>query len=55
MTSEKNIVYYDIQNILSNFLKSIFVDNFYFDTLEKIPEYAHSGRIAKVMARGKEI
>lgn len=55
ITSEKEVAYYDIQNILSNFLKSIFVDNFYFDNLEKAPAFAHSGRIAKIMARGKEI
>lgn len=55
MTSEKNIVYYDIQNILSNFLKNIFVDNFHFDILENIPSYAHSGRTAKIIARWKEI
>jgi hypothetical protein len=42
MTSEKNIVYYDIQNILSNFLKSIFVDNFYFDSAENILSFAHA-------------
>lgn len=55
MTSDKEIAYYDIQNILSNFLKSIFVDNFYFDNVDVIPAFAHSWRIAKIMARWKEI
>lgn len=55
MTSDKDVVYYDIQNILSNFLKSIFVDNFYFDVCDNSFEFAHSGRIAKIMARWKEI
>lgn len=55
MTSSKDIVYYDIQTILSDFLKTIFVDNFFFETTDKHPEYSHSGRVAKLIVRGKEV
>lgn len=55
MTSDKEIVYYDMQNSISNFLKTIFVDKFHFENLETPPTYAHSGRVAKIIVRGKEI
>ena len=55
MTSPKDIAYYDIQNIVSDFLKTIFVDNFFFETTSKKPNYAHSGRVASIVVRGKEV
>ncbi len=55
MTSCKDIVYYDIQNIVSDFFTSVFVDNFFFDTTDNAPEFAHSGRVAKIMVRWKEV
>ncbi len=55
MISIKEIVYYDIQKWVSDFLKTIFVDNFYFTFCEKHPSYAHSGRVAKIIVRGKEV
>ena len=55
MTSSKDIAYYDIQNIVSDFLKTIFVDNFFFETTFKKPNYAHSGRVASIVVRGKEV
>lgn len=55
MTSSKEVVYYEIQNIVWDFLKTIFVDNFYFDTASQAPAFAHSGRVAKIIVRGQEI
>lgn len=55
MTSSKDIAYYDIQNIVSDFLKTIFVDNFFFETTSKKPNYAHSGKVASIVVRGKSL
>ncbi|MBW7954227.1 phenylalanine--tRNA ligase subunit beta [Candidatus Gracilibacteria bacterium] len=55
MVAKKDIVYYDLQNILSDFFKTIFVDNFYFEKCDKNIEFAHNGRVAKIILRGKEI
>jgi phenylalanyl-tRNA synthetase beta chain len=55
VVENKDLVYYDIQNIVSDFFKQVWVDNFSFDILENIPEYAHSGRVAKIIVRGKEV
>lgn len=55
MTSNSDIVYYEIQNIISDFLKTIFVDKFHFENTTTPPAYAHSWRIAKIVVRGKEI
>lgn len=55
MTSNKDIAYYEVQSILCDFLKSIFVDAFYFEVSQNPPEFSHKGRVAKIIARGKEI
>lgn len=55
MTSEKDIPYYDMQNIISDFLKTLFVDNFFFENAQNIPGYAHAGRTANIVARGSAI
>lgn len=55
MTSVKELVYYDIQKIVSDFLKTVFVDNFYFETTSIYPEYSHAGRVAKIIVRWKEV
>ncbi|MDD4151111.1 MAG: hypothetical protein PHR68_00690, partial [Candidatus Gracilibacteria bacterium] len=51
----KNIVYYDIQSIISDFLKTIGVDKFSFENTDISPDFAHKGRVSKIIARGKEI
>lgn len=55
MMNDSEIIYYDIQNTLSNFFKYIGIDKFCFDSVENIPSYAHSWRTAKIVARGQEI
>lgn len=52
---DEKIVYYEIQNIVSDFLKTIGIDKIVFEEATTKPTYAHSGRIAKIIARGKEI
>ena len=55
ITSSNKIVYYDIQNLVSKFLKEIWISKFEFKTDENIPKYAHSTRTAKIIARWQEI
>lgn len=55
MTSSEDVVYYEIQNIISDFLKTIFVDKFHFDITSTPPSYAHAGRVAKIIVRGQEV
>ncbi len=55
ITSPKEIVYYEIQNIISNFFKTIFVDKFHFENSSHPPKYAHAGRVANIIVRGKEV
>ncbi len=55
MTSEGEIPYYEIQSIVWDFLKTIFVDNFFFENTANAPKYAHAGRTAEIVARGGKI
>ncbi len=55
ITSTKDVVYYDTSNIVSDFFKSIKVDNFYFDTTSSCPSYSHKWRTAKIMVRWRRI
>lgn len=55
ITSSKDIVYYDMQNMVSDFLTSIFAWNFYFDSTSTPPAFAHSGRVARIVVRGKDV
>ncbi len=55
ITSNKEVVYYDIQNLVSKLLKQIWVSKFEFKLDENIPKYAHSTRTAKIIARWQVI
>jgi len=55
ITSDEKIPYYEIQKILSDYLKTIWVDNFSFDKSEILPTYSHSWRTAKIIARWQKI
>ena len=52
---EWDTAYYSIQTTLTNFFKFLGIDKFHFDTTEKFPTFAHSGRTAKIIARWQEI
>lgn len=49
--SNKEIVYYDIQNTVSNFLKSIWVLNFSFENSDISPNFSHKWRTWVIMVR----
>jgi len=53
--SEKNEVYYEIQNIFSLFLKKIGVDRYEYKKEENPPSFAHAGRTARLIVRGENI
>lgn len=51
----KDIIYYDIQNTISNLFKTVWIDNYSFDELNNIPSYAHSWRTAKIVVRWAQV
>ncbi len=55
ITSSKDLVYYDIQDVVSLLLKELWVDKYYFEKTEIAPSFAHSWRTAKIVARGQDI
>ena len=61
ITSEAEIPYYEMQNQVSDYLKTIWVFNFSFDTcrdnswIVSTPSYAHPWRVAKIIVRGQEV
>jgi len=52
---QRNVFYYDVQNIVSNFLKSLATDEFFFDIPDKIPSFAHLWRTASVIINWEKI
>ncbi|MFK7780162.1 MAG: phenylalanine--tRNA ligase subunit beta [Candidatus Gracilibacteria bacterium] len=52
---DKDIVFYDIQNTVSDLFKTLGVTNYNFDTCENAPSFAHKGRTAAIIVRGKQI
>jgi len=55
ITSNAEIPYYEMQNIVSDYLKTIWVFNFSFDTTDNFPSYAHPWRVASIIVRGQEV
>jgi phenylalanyl-tRNA synthetase beta subunit len=55
VTSDTDIVYYDIQNTLSDFLTTVGVQKFQYDTCKHFPTFAHKGRTASIVIRGQEV
>jgi phenylalanyl-tRNA synthetase beta chain len=55
ITSKQDIVYYSISNIISDFLRLVKVDNFYFDKTKSCPSYSHKWRTAEIIVRWKKI
>lgn len=54
-TSDKDIVYYDIQNTISSFFKTVWILNYMYDTSKTIPSFAHPWRTASIIVRWKEV
>ncbi len=55
MISEKNIVYYDIQNIIKNYLNKIWITKFSFEKITEKPWYAHWWRTANLVIRWQKV
>lgn len=58
VTSNAEIPYYEIQTLVSDYLKTIWVDNFSFNTARNtstLPSYCHPWRTAEIVVRGKSI
>lgn len=53
--SNKDLVYYDIQNTIADLFKTIWVDKYVFDNITVVPNFAHSGRTASIIIRGEEV
>ena len=53
--SNKDLVYYDIQNTVSNFFKTVGIPKYMFDICKTTPSFAHSWRTASIVIRGKEV
>ena len=50
-TSTQEIAYYNIQNTLSDFFKTIWIFDFSFDKCNDIPSFAHKWRTANIIVR----
>lgn len=50
-----DIAYYEIQNIVSKFLKKIWVYKYEFKAAKNIPDYSHKTRTAEIVAKGEAI
>ena len=55
ITSDEEIPYYEIQKVVNDFLKTIWLNNFSFDKPEQFPTFAHTWRTARIIARWQEI
>ena len=55
ITSNKDIVYYDIQNIVKDFLKTIWIDKFFFEKAKNTPWFTHNGRTAELIVRWQSV
>jgi phenylalanyl-tRNA synthetase beta chain len=53
--NDSDLVYYDIQNTLSDFFKTVWVLKYHYDTPTSFPTFAHKGRTASIVIRGQEI
>jgi len=53
--SNKDLVYYDIQNTVSNFFKTVWIPKYMYDICKTTPSFAHSWRTASIVIRGKEV
>ncbi|MCH2188283.1 phenylalanine--tRNA ligase subunit beta [Candidatus Gracilibacteria bacterium] len=55
MMQDGDTLYYDLQSDLSDMLSDLGVSKFEYKKSREIPNYAHSGRIADIIARGQKI
>lgn len=55
ITSEKDIIYYDVQTMLRDFFASVGVEKYAFQKPKDAPAFAHKWRVAEIIFRGKSI
>lgn len=55
ITNKSDLIYFDIQGIISDFLKKVWVDNVFFDSSNNLPKYSHKGRTSEIIVRWKSV
>ncbi len=55
MVSKKDLVYYDIQSLVSQFFQKVGLTSFYFDKPKTAPSYSHATRTADIILRWKKV
>ncbi len=53
--SNKKVVYYEIQNTVSDFFKNVWIAKYMYDVCKITPSFAHSWRTASIVIRGQEV
>lgn len=52
---DKDIVYYEMQNTVSNYFKKIWINKFFFEKVKNYPNYSHWGRTSRIVIRWKDV
>lgn len=52
---DADILYYEIQNILTDFFKTVWIEKFQFNIPKQFPTFSHKWRTASIILRGKEV
>lgn len=55
MVSNKDLVYFDIQSLVTRFFEKVNLTSFYFDKPKTVPLYAHATRTADIILRWKKV
>ncbi len=55
LSSEEDLIYYDLQKIISDLFKKLAIDNFMFSTPKNYPSFAHKWRTANIIVRWQNI
>ena len=55
ITSKQDIAYFELQEILRKFFKTVWVDKYSFENSKDYPPFAHTWRTAEIWIRGKKI
>lgn len=53
--NDTDCIYYDIQNILSDFFETVWIHKFQYDTCKNFPSFAHKWRTGSIVIRGQEV
>ncbi|MCP4523548.1 MAG: phenylalanine--tRNA ligase subunit beta [Candidatus Gracilibacteria bacterium] len=53
--NDSDLAYYDMQNTVSDFFKTVGISNFHYDTPGIFPTFSHKGRTASIVIRGQEV